>query len=72
MAIWVVSLWVLLTKGFDIVHAHNPPDTLVLIAAFYKMLGKRFVFDHHDLAPEMYRALFDGGNPTCSAGPVPL
>jgi glycosyltransferase involved in cell wall biosynthesis len=41
-----------------VIHAHNPPDTLVLVAAVYKPFGKKFVFDHHDLAPEMYSALF--------------
>ena len=40
--------------------ATNPPDTFVFIAAFYRLLGKRFVFDHHDLAPEMYFARFGG------------
>ena len=62
-AIWLLSLRVLLTRGFDVVHTHNPPDTLVLIAGFYKLLGKRFVFDHHDLAPEMYEVLFAEGKP---------
>lgn len=60
----LLSLVVWLQHGFDIIHAHNPPDTFALIAAPYKLLGKRFVFDHHDLSPEMYNALFkDGGNP---------
>jgi glycosyltransferase involved in cell wall biosynthesis len=55
---------VLLREGFDIIHVHNPPDTFVFIAAFYKLLGKRFVYDHHDLAPELYYARFGGtGNP---------
>jgi len=59
-----LSLLVLLRRGFDVVHAHNPPDLFVLIAAPYKLLGKRFIFDHHDLAPEMYAARFGGnGNP---------
>src|SRR5262249_16084252 len=40
--------------------AANPPDTLVFIAAFYKLLGKRFIYDHHDIAPEMYYARFCG------------
>lgn len=48
----------LFTTGFDIVHAHNPPDTFVIVAAPFLALGKRFVFDHHDLAPEMYCARF--------------
>ena len=53
---FVLSIVVLVREGFDVVHAHNPPDMLVLIAAFYKLLGKRFVYDHHDLSPEMYEA----------------
>jgi len=53
---FVISLFVFLRKGFDIVHTHNPPDLFVFIAMFYKLLGKRFVYDHHDLSPEMYAA----------------
>jgi glycosyltransferase involved in cell wall biosynthesis len=44
--------------GFDVVHAHNPPDTFALVGLVHKLRGKRFVFDHHDLAPEMYDAVF--------------
>ena len=51
---FVFSLYVYARHGFDIVHLHNPPNTLVLVAGFYKLLGKLFVFDHHDLAPELY------------------
>lgn len=54
----LLSVWVLLRRGFDVLHTHNPPDLCVVIAAGYKLFGKRFVFDHHDLAPEMYRARF--------------
>ena len=53
-----LSLWVLLRRGFDIVHAANPPDTFWAIALPYKLLGKRYVFDHHDLCPELYVARF--------------
>ena len=58
VAMAVLSVWVCLRHGFDVIHAHNPPDLCVLIAACYKLLGKRFIFDQHDLAPEMYRARF--------------
>jgi glycosyltransferase involved in cell wall biosynthesis len=54
LATFIISWLVLFREGFDVIHAHNPPDTFVLVAAFYKLLGKRFVFDHHDLAPELY------------------
>lgn len=63
VATFILSLFVWARRGFDIIHAANPPDTAVFIALFYKLFGKRFVFDHHDLAPEMYLIRFnDGGN----------
>lgn len=58
VAMFLLSLYVLFRPGFDVIHIHNPPDILTFIAAFYKLLGKRFVFDHHDLAPEMFEAIF--------------
>ena len=49
-----LSLYVLVREGFDVIHAHNPPDTLVLVTGFNKLLGRKVVFDHHDLSPELY------------------
>jgi glycosyltransferase involved in cell wall biosynthesis len=61
---FLLSVLVFFGEGFDVVHAHNPPDTFVFIAILYKLFGKRFVYDHHDLSPEMYQARFSsGGNP---------
>lgn len=46
-------------RRFDVVHACNPPDLLFLVAALLRVLhGTRFVFDHHDLVPELYRSRF--------------
>jgi glycosyltransferase involved in cell wall biosynthesis len=56
----VLSFVVLFREGFDVIHSHNPPDIFFLVALPYKLLGKRFVFDHHDLSPEMYFARFQG------------
>jgi len=45
--------------GFDVIQACNPPDTIFLLAGFWRLLsGTRFVFDHHDLNPELYEAKF--------------
>ena len=44
--------------GFDAIHACNPPDDIFLIGLFFKLFGKRFVFDHHDINPELYEAKF--------------
>jgi glycosyltransferase involved in cell wall biosynthesis len=53
-----LSLKVLFGRGFDVIQACNPPDTIFLIGGFYKLLGKKFVFDHHDINPELYEAKF--------------
>lgn len=63
-ASFALSIVAFFSEGVDAIHAHNPPDTFVFIALFYKLFGKRFVYDHHDLSPEMYMARFrDGGRP---------
>ena len=62
VATFILSLLVLMREGFDVVHAHNPPDMFVFIAACYKLFGKRFVYDHHDIAPELYCARFEVRN----------
>jgi glycosyltransferase involved in cell wall biosynthesis len=61
LASLLLSVLVFCGEGFDVVHAHNPPDTFVFIALLYKLFDKRFVYDHHDLSPEMYQAKFPGG-----------
>jgi glycosyltransferase involved in cell wall biosynthesis len=58
LAEFALSIRVLFEQGFDAVHACNPPDTLFLIGAFYKLFGKKFLFDHHDINPELYEAKF--------------
>jgi glycosyltransferase involved in cell wall biosynthesis len=57
-ACFLMSVYVAFKHGFDIIHANNPPDTLFLVALPYKLLGKKYVFDHHDLCPELYRSRY--------------
>ncbi|MFI4909871.1 MAG: glycosyltransferase family 4 protein [Steroidobacterales bacterium] len=55
----LLSLRVLRRHGFDVIHACNPPDNIFLVGGLYKVLaGKRFLFDHHDINPELYEAKF--------------
>lgn len=55
---WLASR-VFFERGFDVIHACNPPDNIFLIGAFFKFLfRKKFVFDHHDINPELYEAKF--------------
>lgn len=55
---FVLALKLSVTRGFDVIHACNPPDTIFTIAAFFKLFGKKFIFDHHDINPELYIAKF--------------
>lgn len=59
---WLASLTLtvkaLAAEGFDIIQACNPPDTYFALAMPFKLLGKPFIFDHHDLAPELYTIRF--------------
>lgn len=54
-----LSLRVLFRRGFDVIQACNPPDLMFLVAAPYKLFGKKFIFDHHDLMPELLDSKYD-------------
>jgi glycosyltransferase involved in cell wall biosynthesis len=55
----MLAFKVLRERGFDVIHACNPPDLIFLVAMLFKPFGKRFVFDHHDIGPELYEAKFN-------------
>ena len=57
MELWL-ALRIAATRGFDVIHGCNPPDTIFLIGRLFKIFGKRFIFDHHDINPELYEAKF--------------
>lgn len=56
------SFWILLLlslhPGFDILHAANPPDLFFLLSLPFKLLDKRYVYDQHDLCPELFDVKF--------------
>ena len=62
-ALW--SEWRLAHKvrkecGFQVIHACNPPDLIFLVALWFKALYRtHFIFDHHDLSPELYESKFN-------------
>ena len=53
-----LSFKVLFKRGFDVIHACNPPDLFFLVGGFFKLFGRKFLFDHHDANPELYQAKF--------------
>ncbi|MFH8251582.1 glycosyltransferase family 4 protein [Microbacterium sp. B2969] len=53
-----LSIRVAARRGFDVIQACNPPDTYWLLARLWRLRGVRFVFDQHDLNPELYVSRF--------------
>lgn len=51
---------VLRKRGFDVIQACNPPDLIFIPVLPFKLMGKRFVFDHHDVCPELFAVKFNG------------
>lgn len=45
-------------RRIDVIQGCNPPDLIALVALPFKLLGTRYIFDHHDINPELYEAKF--------------
>lgn len=56
---WWLTLKIFFKKKFHVIHGCNPPDLVFLIAFWYKLFGVKYVFDHHDINPELYIAKYN-------------
>lgn len=54
----VLSIKIFFKKRFHVIHGCNPPDLIFLTALPFKLFGVKYVFDHHDINPELYIAKF--------------
>ncbi len=59
--IWefVYTCWIYLRHGFHVIEGCNPPDDIFMIALPFKLLGVKYIFDHHDAAPELFFSKFN-------------
>ena len=55
---WVLSMRIFIKKRFHVIQGCNPPDLVFLVALFYKLFGVKYVFDHHDINPELFIAKY--------------
>lgn len=55
---FLYAWWIYLRRGFEVMQGCNPPDTIFLIALQFKLLGVKYIFDHHDANPELYFSKF--------------
>lgn len=46
--------WIYLRRGFHVIQGCNPPDDIFLVAAPFRVFGVKYIFDHHDVNPELY------------------
>jgi glycosyltransferase involved in cell wall biosynthesis len=51
--------WIYFRRGFQVIQGCNPPDTIFLIALPFKLLGVKYIFDHHDASPELYLSKYE-------------
>jgi glycosyltransferase involved in cell wall biosynthesis len=53
------SFWIYLRRGFDVIQGCNPPDDIFLVALPFKLAGVKYIFDHHDVNPELYFSKYE-------------
>lgn len=55
---WRLARKVMREVGFHVIHGCNPPDNIYMVARRFRSLGVDYVFDHHDICPELFEAKF--------------
>jgi glycosyltransferase involved in cell wall biosynthesis len=55
---FLYSWKIFLERGFNVIQGCNPPDDIFLIALPFKLLGVKYIFDHHDANPELYHSKY--------------
>ena len=45
-------------QPFQVIQGCNPPDLIFLLAIWYRLWGVLYMFDHHDVCPELFEAKF--------------
>lgn len=51
--------WIFVRRGFDVIQGCNPPDNIFMVALPFKLFGVKYIFDHHDLNPELYLSKYE-------------
>jgi glycosyltransferase involved in cell wall biosynthesis len=56
---FILSWKIFFKKRFHVIQGCNPPDLIFLVAIFFKLFGVKYIFDHHDINPELYIAKYN-------------
>lgn len=57
---FLIALFVWMRHGLDTIHMHTPPDMNAIIPVMFRLIGKKFIYDLHDLSPELFLAQREG------------
>lgn len=60
---FTLALKIFFKKRFQVIQGCNPPDLIFLVAIFFKLFGVKYLFDHHDINPELWIAKYDKKGP---------
>lgn len=55
----IYAWWIYLRRGFHVIQGCNPPDDIFLVALPFKLFGVKYIFDHHDVNPELYFSKYE-------------
>ena len=53
------SWWIYVRRGFNVIQGCNPPDDIFLVVLPFKLFGVKYIFDHHDVNPELYLSKYE-------------
>ena len=56
---FLYSWWIYFQRGFHVIQGCNPPDDIFLVALPFKLFGVKYIFDHHDVNPELYFSKYE-------------
>jgi glycosyltransferase involved in cell wall biosynthesis len=56
---FLYAWWIYLRRGFHVIQGCNPPDDIFLVALPFKLFGVKYIFDHHDVNPELYFSKYE-------------
>ena len=56
---FLYAWWIYIRRGFQVIQGCNPPDDIFLVALPFKLFGVKYIFDHHDVNPELYLAKYE-------------
>jgi glycosyltransferase involved in cell wall biosynthesis len=56
---FLYAWWIYVRRGFQVIQGCNPPDDIFLVALPFKLFGVKYIFDHHDVNPELYLAKYE-------------